>query len=109
MEENIKNLVIKLITYSEREFCNYLKTQEIKETEIEKEIANIITLTELIKAKREVFELISKEFFKEREQLKNIALNSLDLAISCGNEELAEKILIFLNALYKNKYARLEI
>lgn len=109
MEENINNIIVKLMTYSEREFFNYLKKQEIKETEITKEISNIIALTELIKQRREVFELISENFFQEREKLSKMALDSLDLAISCGDEELADNILNFLNTIYQNKYIKLEI
>ena len=109
MCEDVKDILIKLMTSSEKEFFNYLKQQEIKETKIHQKISDTIALTEIVKSRREVFELMSREFFKERENLYNMAIQSLDVAIIKGDEELAERILLFISAIYSKKYIRQEI
>ena len=100
----MEEILAKLLTSSEREFYNYLKTQEIEETEIYQKMSETIALTELVKAKREVLELMSSKFFEERKRLEQIALNSLDMAIENGELELANIVLDFINSIYEGKY-----
>ena len=101
----MEEILAKLLTSSEREFYNYLKTQEIEETKIYQEMSETIALTELVKAKREVLELMSSKFFEERKRLEQIALNSLDFAIKQGNLELANIALNLINTVYESKYS----
>lgn len=100
----MEEILAKLLTSSEREFYNYLKTQEIQETQIYKQMSETIALTELVKAKREVLELMSSKFFEERRRLEKIALNSLDMAIENGELELANIALELINNIYEGKY-----
>ena len=109
MCEDVKDIFIKLMTSSEKEFFNYLKQQEIKETKIHQKISDTIALTELVKSRREAFELMSSKFFKEKDRLSKMAIKSLDVAISQGDDELANIILNFLNVVYKEKYPKISI
>lgn len=101
----MEELLAKLMTSSEREFYNYLKTQEIEETRIHQEMSEVIALTELVKAKREVLELMSSRFFEERKRLEKMALGSLDVAIEHGELELAQIALNLINTIYEGKYS----
>mgnify|MGYP001029965931 CR=1 FL=1 len=109
MCEDIKDILAKLITHSEREFANYLKEQEIEETQIHQRRSDTIALTELVKSRREAFELMSSKFFKEKDRLSKMAIKSLDVAISHGDDKLANIILNFLNVVYEEKYPKLSI
>lgn len=59
-----------------------------------------------IQSNREVFDLMTREFFKERDRLSKMAINSLDIAINCGDEEFANIVLNFLDTIYKEKYLK---
>lgn len=82
-----------------------MKTQEIEETRIHQEMSEVIALTELVKAKREVLELMSSRFFEERKRLEKMALGSLDVAIEHGELELAQIALNLINTIYEGKYS----
>ncbi|MCI6736653.1 MAG: hypothetical protein MR593_00825 [Intestinibacter sp.] len=109
MCEDVKDILAKLITRSEREFVSFLKEQEIEETQVHQRISDTIALTELVKSRREAFELMSSKFFKEKDRLSKMAIKSLDVAISQGDDELANIILNFLNVVYKEKYPKISI
>lgn len=106
MDEGTKNILVKLLTASEREFYDYLRVQELKDTEMQEKISETIALTELVKSNREVFDLMTREFFKERDRLSKMAINSLDITINCGDEEFANIVLNFLDTIYKEKYLK---
>ncbi len=106
MNEGTKNILVKLLTASEREFYDYLRVQELEDTKMQEKISETIALTELVKSNREVFDLMTREFFKERDRLSKMAINSLDIAINCGDEEFANIVLNFLDTIYKEKYLK---
>lgn len=79
-----------------------MRVQELKDTKMQEKISETIALTELVKSNREVFDLMTREFFKERDRLSKMAINSLDIAINCVAEEF-ERIMGFMLNVDRNK------
>lgn len=89
-----------LLKNIDRGYSDYLKKEEIEDTERHKLRSKLSAMTLLVKSEREVKEVLSVEFFKERERLRKMSSKSLDKAIEIGDVETAEVILQFINTVY---------
>lgn len=89
-----------LIKYIDKGYCDYLKQEEIEDSERYKLRKKLSVMTSLVISEREVKEALSREFYKERERLRKMSSESLDKAVEIGDVETAEIILQFINVVY---------
>lgn len=93
---NIRDSIIE----SQRAYYEYLKEEERLETKRVAVIASIEQLTELIKVKREVSEMIAKQYWREKEYLRNLCEKALQKFIDLADFELADIHIHFIDVLY---------
>ncbi|MDF2892045.1 MAG: hypothetical protein K0R80_2412 [Clostridia bacterium] len=106
--KDIVTEVNELIINARQSYYNYLKEQEMAATEREKSITQIKALSTALRAKREVMQVFTKNFFDERKMLRDMADNALNKAIETGDVELAQITMELIEFEYsKNLFEKL--
>lgn len=83
---------------------NYLSNREEVLTQRAKRIAEMQAYCEAIKKRTALLEKFSKNFFEERQKVRNIAIKSLDSAIDLGDVSIAEIALSILGEEYNKDF-----
>lgn len=101
----VKNLLIN----ARKAHYEYLKEQELEATEREVIISSISAITNAMKSRRDVAEIVMNTFFEERKLLREKAEDTLQKAIQTGDSEIAELALRFIAIVYsKNPFQALD-
>jgi hypothetical protein len=87
---DILSEVKELIINARKAYYENSKFQELATTERERNIARIKALTTALRARREVAEAYSSQFFEERKLLREMAEVGLNKAIEDGDALLAQ-------------------
>lgn len=92
----VKNLIIN----ARKSYYDYLKSQEMAATERERNIAQIKALSLALKARREVLQVYTNNFFEERKMLREMADSALNKAIETGDALLAQMTIELIDFEY---------
>ncbi|MBQ9442426.1 MAG: hypothetical protein IJU55_05400 [Selenomonadaceae bacterium] len=85
-------------------FEHYLANREATLTRREKNFAALQMRCEELKRREELLKTFSKNFFKEREKVSQLATKALDSAILLGDENIAAIALEILNDEYSKDF-----
>lgn len=85
-------------------FDNYVNDREKSLTRLEKEIAKLRLECAEIERRTELMNQFAKQFFEERKKIRNLAMKSLDIAISKGDSDISAIALTILGNEYSKDF-----